>query len=104
MAYGLEIRELVVSYINAGGSKSRASDIFEVSERTIYYWMTRKNLAPTLKHTKGYKIDSKALKEYIKNNPDAYLREIAQEFNVSIAAISKAFSKLKISNKKNTSL
>lgn len=104
MAYSLEVREMVVSYINAGGSKAKASEIFEVSERTIYYWMNRKNLAPTLKHTKGYKINKEELKEYIKNNPDAYLREIAQEFNVSIAAVSKAFSKLKISNKKNTSL
>ena len=47
------------------------------------------------------KIDPKKLKEYLKQYPDAYLKEIADEFGCSDVAIIKALRRLKISRKKN---
>ena len=49
---------------------------------------------------KPYKIDKEKLKDYIKNHPDNYLREIAKVFGTSITAISKACKRLKITRKK----
>lgn len=104
MAYGLEIREKVVEYIKNGHSPYQASVVFKISKSTIYNWLELEDLSPKLNYPKYYKIDRVKLKDYIKNHPDAYLREIAQEFNVTIAAVSIAFSKLKINNKKNFTL
>lgn len=104
MAYGLEIREKVVKYVKNGHSAENASEVFDISARTIYYWLKREELAPTLNYPKYEKINKEELKKFIKNTPDAYLREIAEEFNVSISAVHQAFSKLNIVNKKNSDL
>jgi len=47
------------------------------------------------------KINLDKLIEYIKEHPDAYLREIAEEFGCCINAISKALKRLKIIRKKS---
>ena len=47
------------------------------------------------------KIDPMKLRQYIEDNPDAYLREIAAAVDCSIHAIEKALARLKISRKKN---
>jgi len=104
MAYGIEIRKKVIEYIKEGHTARQAEDVFKVSKSTIYNWLQRKELAPKLNYPKYIKINKEKLKEYIKNNPDAYLREIAQEFNVTVSAVSQAFLKLKITNKKNTTV
>ena len=46
------------------------------------------------------KIDPDKLKKYIEEHPDAYLREIAEEFGCSVNAVSKALKRLKITRKK----
>ncbi|MCP4355950.1 MAG: hypothetical protein GY793_10040 [Proteobacteria bacterium] len=75
MAYGVDIREMVIKFVNSGGSKAKASEIFGVSTRTIFYWQDRKYLAPKLSYTKGYKIDKKELKNMVLKNPDIFGRE-----------------------------
>lgn len=46
------------------------------------------------------KIDPEKLKEYVRANPDAYLREIADVFNCSSTAVRKSLKKLNITRKK----
>jgi len=104
MAYSLDFRKMVILYINSGGSKLKASEIFGIHRQTIYNWLNREDLAPKLDYPKYRKLEKEDLKKYIKENPDAYLREIAQEFNVTVSGVSRAFARLKITNKKNSSL
>ena len=50
------------------------------------------------------KVDPARLSRYIEEHPDAYLKEIASEFNCSAPAIFLALKKLKITLKKDQSL
>ena len=66
-------------------------------------WVSRKkqnNLAPKARKTGPYKIDENRLKDFIAKNPDAYLREIAEEFKTTIPAIFYACKRGKIKLKK----
>ncbi len=47
------------------------------------------------------KIEPDRLRRYVEENPDAFQREIAEEFGVSVHAIQKALKRLKITRKKN---
>ena len=53
---------------------------------------------------KPYKIDEKALITYVNQNPDYYLKDIAEHFNVTASAIFFALKRLKITLKKSVSL
>ena len=57
--------------------------------------MNNKPLERTFK-----KIDPEKLKEYIKNNPDAYLKETAKVFKCSDTTVRKALKGLGIMRKK----
>jgi transposase len=39
MAYSIDLRERVVSYVKSGGSRISASSIYTVSERTVRRWL-----------------------------------------------------------------
>ena len=103
MTYSTDLRLRVVEYVEKGGSPKDASSIFRVSLRVIWMWIRRKNegnLAPKKRKCTPRKIDYDHLKEFIKNNPDAYLREIAHHCGVTIQAIFYACKRLKITLKK----
>jgi len=46
------------------------------------------------------KIDPERLRTYIKDHPDAYLKEIAEEFGCSAPAVQKALRRLGFTHKK----
>jgi transposase len=60
-------------------------------------------LEPKTRRETWRKIDPERLKDYLKQYPDAFLKEMAKEFNCSETAIFKALKRLKISRKKNHS-
>ena len=78
---------------------------FKVSSTTLQRWKTQLKSSGSLSSKKRVetwrKIDPEKLREYINNNPDAYLEEIAKKFGCTEAAIRKAFKRLKITRKKN---
>ncbi|MGK5594802.1 MAG: IS630 transposase-related protein, partial [Parachlamydiaceae bacterium] len=82
MAYSTDLRKKALDYIEKGGSKEEASRIFGVTIRTLFNWIKRKKigcLAPSKRRErKPHKIENEKLKAYLKEHPDAYLREIAQ--------------------------
>src|ERR1041384_4296220 len=108
MTYSHDLRIKVLDYVEKGGSKAKASQIFGITPPTLFNWIKRKKqgcLAPSKrKQRRPHKIDGEKLKAYIQEHPDAYLREIAQHFGVTIAAVFFAFRRLKITLKKNTLL
>lgn len=69
--------------------------------RTLFRW--KKRIEPKTKRNKpATKIDMEALRKGVKQHPDKYQYEWAQEFNVSRGAIWFALKRLAISYKKNS--
>jgi len=82
--------------------------VFAVSPRVLQNWReqlkTTGTLEPKTRRETWRKIDPERLKEYLQQHPDAYLKEIAEEFGCSDVAIIKALRRLKITRKKNYSI
>lgn len=104
MAYSYDLRTKALDYIEKGGSKVQAGQIFGVTVQTLLNWVKRKkqgNLAPDATRERSpQKLDTEKLKAYIEKHPDNYLREIAEEFGVTITAVFYACKRLKITLKK----
>ena len=76
MAYSYDLRKKALDYVEKGNTKEEASRIFGVTARSIFNWIKRKEqrrLAPN-------KIKGEKLKAYLQENPDSYLKEIAEYF------------------------
>jgi transposase len=104
MAYSTDLRKKALDYIEKKGSKEEASHIFGVTIRTLFNWIKRKKegcLAQSQrKQRRPHKIEDEKLKTYLKEHPDAYLREIAQFFGAPITTVFYACKRLKINLKK----
>lgn len=104
MTYSHDLRIKALDYIEKGSAQVEASRIFGVTVQTLCNWAYRKrqgNLLPSQTRRKSpYKIDNELLKKYIREHPDAYLREIAKVFETTIPAIFYACKRLKITLKK----
>jgi len=103
MTYSIDLRKRVLNYLKKGNTQEDASIIFGISPKTVTNWVKKNkenNLSPKIRENKPRKIDNEQLIKYIKNNSDAYLREIAKEFNVTIQAIFYACKRLRITLKK----
>ena len=83
---------------------TQTSKVFKVAINTIRNWEKQLKTEGNLeKHTfirPFKKIDPEKLRAYAKENPDAYLREIAEAFQCYQTAIRKALIRLKITRKK----
>jgi len=107
MAYSHDLRIKALDYIEQGNSKVETSQIFGVTVQTLIAWCKRKRqgrLSPnTTRNRKPQKLEAEKLKAYIAKHPDSYLREIAEEFKVTITAVFYACKRLKITLKKRHS-
>ena len=108
MAYDEKYRRRALDYWGEGNSKRKTAEVFKVSTSTLQKWKSKLKdtgtLAPKKRRKTWRKIDPSKLREYVRKNPDAYLREIAAEFNCTIHAVEKALKHLKITRKKNYSI
>ena len=108
MGYEKIFREKVLKYIGKGHTMKEAHEVFEVGITTIKEWKKLQKETGKLEkrplNRTHKKICPDRLKAYIAENPDRYLREIAEEFNCTDMAIYYALKRLKISRKKNDSL
>ena len=104
MTYSYGLRTKVLAYLEKGGSKVEASQIFGITRQTLFNWIKRKKqdcLPPNRKkERKPHKIETEKLKMYIQEHPDAYLREIAEAFKATDVAVFHACRRLKITLKK----
>jgi putative transposase len=95
----------VVGFVREGGSKTEAVKRFSVSRAVIYIWLKSASQSPQKTGPKGHsKLDPEKLKQLIKENPDAYLDELAAELNVSAFTVAYGLKRLRISRKKNHTL
>ena len=104
MAYDEKYRRRTLEYWHEGHTLAQTKQVFKVSVTTIYMWKNQLEREGNLKkhpvRRSFKKIDPEKLKEYVKANPEAYLREIAVVFNCSSTAIRKSLKKLNITRKK----
>ena len=108
MSYDIKYRKRALDYWNEGHSQKETTEVFSVSRRTLNYWKKQLKesgkLEPKSRRETWRKIDPDRLKDYLSEHPDAYLREMAEEFGCSDVAVSKALRRLKVSRKKNDDL
>ncbi|WP_235219613.1 IS630 family transposase [Streptococcus mitis] len=106
MAYSIDFRKKVLAYCERTGSITEASHIFQISRNTIYGWLKLKEKTGELNHqvkgTKPRKVDRDRLKNYLTDNPDAYLTEIAAEFGCHPTTIHYALKSMGYTRKKRT--
>lgn len=108
-SYSLDLRERAVAFIDEGGSKADACQIFKIGHNTIYLWIRQRKQRGSIKpKVRGkYKVrllDDDKLLCHVKAHPDATLMEIANVFGVSHVAIWKALRRLNVTHKKKPSV
>ena len=104
MSYSKDLREKAVNYYMSGHTLKETKEVFGTGINTISQWVKKYKETGDLSNkplNRGFKkIDPEKLVLFIEKNPDAFLKEIAEEFGCSIEAVRKAMKKLKITRKK----
>ena len=103
MSYSIDLRKRVVEYVHNGGQQTDAVRLFQVSRKTIYNWLKRDDLSPTVRGPRKRKMDRDDLASHVEAYPDALLRERAEHFGVCTNAVWEALQKMEI-RKKNQPL
>jgi transposase len=103
-AYSEDLRIRVIEYVESGHKYEEAGAIYGVSERTICNWVKLKKERGSLKvesvSRSPHKLHNEELLAYVKEHPDAYLKEIAENFKCCVSAVHKALKRLGIVYKK----
>ena len=104
MSYPEKYRERTIEYRQEGHTLEETSKTFKVAISTIRkwekQWKEKGDLRPKVPTRGSKKIVPDKLRAYVAEHPDAYQREIAEEFHCSQSAVQKALKKLKITRKK----
>jgi len=104
-AYGLDLRRRVINYLDEGHTYKETSELFNVAIRTISNWVSLRKETGSLKAIpvprSPHKLKDEDLLEYVKRNPDAYLREIASYFKCGVTSVHDALKRLGVVYKKN---
>jgi len=108
MAYSRDLRENVIAYLANGHTQESAKAVFNVGLTTIKRWKKQYeetgDLSKKAPKRSFKKIDPEKLTAYVAENPDAYLREIAEAFGCTDMAVYYAMRKLEITRKKDQAL
>ena len=106
--YSLDLRQKAILMVNKGKSVRSVAKELEIGKSSIYDWIARDKVNKLEYSRPGpkqsWKVDQEKVLEYVDLNKDAYLREIANEFNLSTVGIYKILLKSKITRKKNHTL
>lgn len=104
-AYSLDLRKLVVAFVEEGHSQAEAARQFKLHPVTVSRWIKLKKTIGSLKVVavprSPHKLPLDALEEYVKEHPDAILKEIGKHFNCGKDAVARALKKLGFTRKKN---
>ena len=104
MSYDIKFKQRVIEYREEGHTFKETCKVFKIAETTLIRWINKEKEGKLgevkIRVRKPKKICPEKLVKYIEQYPDAYLYEIAEEFNCSDVAIFKALKKLNITRKK----
>ncbi len=104
MAYSLDLRIRAMELLNSNEDIIEVSGLLGISLSSLYRWKKRNNtktLKPSYPKSRvAYKLDERAMIDYISSNPDAYQHEIASAMGVTKSTIQWSFKRLGITRKK----
>lgn len=103
MTYSLDLRKKALKYLDKTGDRKKVVEAFGITLRTLVNWIRREReglLSPKPRRSAPSLIDTQKLRDFVQRHPDAYLREIAEEFGSTAQGIFYACRRLKISLKK----
>jgi transposase len=103
MAYGIDYKKWAVEYKDAGHTFDELREAFKIPPITYYDWKEKLQngyFEKKFVRQRKRKIDREKLKQAVKEKPDAYLFELAQQFGCTPQAVFYMLLKLKITLKK----
>jgi len=107
MAYSEDYRKRAVEFYREGSTQEEVRKVFKIARSTLRDWEARYeagSLKPSYPKVRiKPKLPYDQLKQYIDDNPDAFLSEIGEHFGCSAEAVRKALIKLNITLKKRRS-
>ena len=106
MAYSVDARELVLKYRDNGHTLEETRDMLNIAVSTIRKWEKLRaangSVAKKELNRQPRKYHTQELNAYVAENPDAFLKEIAEHFGGSIAGAFVALEREKITYKKKS--
>jgi len=102
----MDFRLRAAAYKDEGHTFDELYEALKIPAQTYYNWKRRLESGyyeKTIVRTRKRKIAKDELKKAVEQKPDAYLRELAEKFDCSATAVSKALKKLNITRKKSAS-
>ena len=91
-----------------GHSQAEAARQFKLHPETVSSWIKLKKTTGSLKAVpvprSPHKLPLEALENYVKEHPDAFLREIASHFGCGKDAVARALKKLGFARKRTKNL
>ena len=106
-ASGLDLRERIVRFVNAGGGKVEAAKRFGVARKTVYNYLTLVQagaLGPKESWGSWKKFEPVKVRAYVAKHPDATLWEIGRAFQGTDVGALRALRLLGITLKKTRKL
>ncbi len=105
MPYDEKYRAQAVAYKKAGHTFKELKEVFKICTRTYYTWIALYEEhgvynPPKGKQTRTCKIVTEKLRQAIEEKPDAYLHELAKQFDCTPQAVFYALKRMKITRKK----
>jgi transposase len=108
MAYSKDFRKRAIEYWENGHTKEELYEVFKIYPSRISAWQRLQketgSLEPKYPKMRVQKIDLQELERALEENPGAYLRQLALQFNCTKQAVYSALKRLKITYKKNVYL
>ena len=106
MAYSNDYRKRAIEYKDTGHTFVELREAFKIPPRTYYDW--KRKFAEgyydrKVKRQRKRKIDREKLRQAVAERPDAYLSELAKQFDCTAQAVFHMLRKLGITLKKNPS-
>lgn len=101
--YSVDYKKRAVEYKQEGHSFKELMEVFKIPNQTYYRWLGEYlNGFPAKERVeRSGKIDKEQLLRALAENPDAYLRELAEPFGVTPQAVFYFLKENKITYKKN---
>jgi transposase-like protein len=101
--YSKDFRQRAVAYKEEGHTLNEMKEAFGIPAETFYQWKRKLEngyYEQNIVRERRRKIDKDELKKAVAEQPDAYLRELAEQFNCTETAVFYALERLHITRKK----
>ena len=107
MAYSIDYIKRAVAYKQEGHTFKELKEAFGIPSITYYDWARKLEsgfkFGEKAKQSRKRKIDKEVLRQAVKERPDAFQRELAEQFKCHPSAIGQALKKMNITRKKKSS-